>query len=500
MSGGEAATRPGARRRRVIVVGGGLAGMAAAVALEAAGAAVTLLEARQSLGGRAGSFRRPADRRRAGQLPARAARVLHQPARLLPAGWASGTDPIRARRSFRRSRGPAVRLCGTRGLPAPLHLGPSLLRFGGADLGGARGAVAGDAGDAAARARGRLALADVPFGQWLDEHRQPASLIHKLYEPILVGALNEDAAAGQRRYAIQVFQEALLANAGGYVLGLPACPLGQLYERLPCRDVRLGARVAEVRLRGQRAIAACGLQAAKSWRRTRWCWRRIITRCSGGCRRSCGGRTSGSRGSGQLEACRSWGHTCGSIGQCCGIPRRRFIEGPLQWLFRKDAEGRKRTWRHQCRPGMGGPAARGMPGAVRAAGSADVPGGAGRRSWCAATIVIEKRATFPPVPGVDRPPTRQGAAAGGHREPVSGRGLHADGVAGDDGRGGAERVPGRRSGDRSWVCERMGRGDSWCPIYRWSGPSNFWSWRQVGIVRNVRRPCSTMVRSPSEWD
>src|ERR1700712_273597 len=41
---------------RVIIVGGGLAGMAAAVALEARGVAVTLIEARKQLGGRAGSF------------------------------------------------------------------------------------------------------------------------------------------------------------------------------------------------------------------------------------------------------------------------------------------------------------------------------------------------------------------------------------------------------------------------------------------------------------
>src|SRR5689334_16895699 len=50
----------GAARRRVIVIGGGLAGMAAAVALEASGVAhVTLVEARRTLGGRAGSFEDP---------------------------------------------------------------------------------------------------------------------------------------------------------------------------------------------------------------------------------------------------------------------------------------------------------------------------------------------------------------------------------------------------------------------------------------------------------
>ena len=37
---------------RAVVVGGGLAGMAAAVALESAGAQVTLIEARKTLGGK----------------------------------------------------------------------------------------------------------------------------------------------------------------------------------------------------------------------------------------------------------------------------------------------------------------------------------------------------------------------------------------------------------------------------------------------------------------
>ena len=35
-------------------------------------------------------------------------------------------------------------------------------------------------------------------------------------------------------------------NAAGYVLGLPNCPLGKLYEPLPCKDVRLSTRVAEL--------------------------------------------------------------------------------------------------------------------------------------------------------------------------------------------------------------------------------------------------------------
>src|SRR5476649_1365267 len=47
-------------KQSVVVIGGGLAGLAAAVALSPRGCKVTILESRQRLGGRAGSFTDPA--------------------------------------------------------------------------------------------------------------------------------------------------------------------------------------------------------------------------------------------------------------------------------------------------------------------------------------------------------------------------------------------------------------------------------------------------------
>ena len=109
---------------------------------------------------------------------------------------------------------------------------------------------------------GRERLEGVSFGQWLDEHKQPASLVTKFYDPILISALNEETRRGSAKYAIQVFQEAMLANSRGYVVGLPACPLGELYAKLPAGvDVRLNARVEEVVF--EMRNAECGMENEK---------------------------------------------------------------------------------------------------------------------------------------------------------------------------------------------------------------------------------------------
>ena len=44
----------------------------------------------------------------------------------------------------------------------------------------------------------------------------------------------------------------LLAHCEGYTIGLPDCPLAELYSKLPCQNVRLGTRVNELRFDGDR--------------------------------------------------------------------------------------------------------------------------------------------------------------------------------------------------------------------------------------------------------
>jgi squalene-associated FAD-dependent desaturase len=396
---------------RVVVVGGGLAGMATAVAMESAGAQVTLIEARKTLGGRAGSFEDP----QTGETLDNCQHVLlgcctnlRDFYRRIGVGHL-----IQFERTIRfvDPRGNQYGLSGTAGLPAPLHLGPSFLRFGALTLGERVALYRAMTAMLRLGRSGRLSLADVPFGQWLEEHGQPASLITKLYEPILIGSLNEDPKLASSSYAIQVFQDALLFNSRGYVLGLPTCPLGQLYERLPCRDVRVSARVAELEF-SNGAVAGVNLQsgefvpadavvlATNHHAVQRWVPAEF--------------QRSDSRFAGLPEL-----NNVPILGAHLWFDRpvlreshAAFLEGPLQWLFRKDSEGHSvhgvisaaRDWldvprnqalaqfEHQIRATF-----------PRASGAKLQRG----------VVVIEKRATFSPLPGTDRLRPPQSSPPGG---------------------------------------------------------------------------------------
>ncbi|HEY7091196.1 MAG TPA: FAD-dependent oxidoreductase, partial [Tepidisphaeraceae bacterium] len=203
----------------VVVIGGGLAGMAVAVALESAGVRVTLLEARRFLGGRAGSFEDP----QTGEQLDNCQHVLlgcctnlidfyHR----IGAGKLIRFDRVIR---FRDQNGRPHDLSGVNGLPAPLHLGPSLIRFNALTLAErvslSRAMLAMGQLDAAQRD----ALADMPFGEWLDAHDQPDSLIRKFYDVLVISGLNEQTRRVSAAYAIQLFKESLLVNAAGYVVG-----------------------------------------------------------------------------------------------------------------------------------------------------------------------------------------------------------------------------------------------------------------------------------------
>ncbi len=397
---------------RVIVVGGGLAGMAAAVALEAAGVDVMLLEATRHLGGRAGSFEDP----KSGEELDNCQHVLLGCCtNLIDFYRRLGVSELIRFEStlhFLDGHGHGYELRGTKRLPAPFHLASSMARF--AALTPLERVAISRAMLAMMRlgGGGRLGLADISFGQWLDENAQPEGAVRKLYDPILTGALNENCRDVSASYAIQVFQAALLANSTGYLIGLPDCPLGRLYASLPCRDVRLGTRVAELRFDQDRAggvqlqsgevlpadivVLATNYHAAQRWVPVELARR--------------DGRFDGLD---HLQSSPILGAHLWFDRPVMSQTHAALLNGPLQWVFRKDAQGRAvhgvisaaRQWvnqpREQCLRQFVSQLRRAFPGAKRAKLVRDV-------------IVVEKRATFSPLPGVDRyrpgqsPPPRGG--------------------------------------------------------------------------------------------
>ncbi|HEX7446263.1 MAG TPA: hydroxysqualene dehydroxylase HpnE [Pirellulales bacterium] len=209
------------------IVGGGLAGLAAAVGLSGRGWQIELFEARRQLGGRAGSFHDPAS----SQWVDHCQHV----------GMACCTNLVDfCRRTdlaagFRRDRvlhffgpdGEGYRFSATPCLPAPLHLGPSLLRFGFLSL---RDRIA------IARALWRLARMKIDdddgaptVGDWLRAQRQSAEAIERFWSVVLVSALGEELDRASLAHGRKVFVDGFLASRGAYQVDIPQLPLSELY-------------------------------------------------------------------------------------------------------------------------------------------------------------------------------------------------------------------------------------------------------------------------------
>jgi squalene-associated FAD-dependent desaturase len=208
---------------RVAIIGAGLAGLAAATALAERGFAVTLLEARNRAGGRAGSFTEAAS----GQVIdtcqhvsmgcctnfahfCRTVGIAHllQPQ---PTLWFMTSD----RRVSRFAAGP---------LPAPLHLAGSFLRAHYLSLSEKLRIAWG-----LACLRRATAEEDPPFLDWLRRHRQTPRTVTRFWGLVLTSALNEIPEHVGLRYARKVFLDGFLGHRRGFEIEIPCVPLGRLY-------------------------------------------------------------------------------------------------------------------------------------------------------------------------------------------------------------------------------------------------------------------------------
>lgn len=208
---------------QVAIVGGGLAGLACAAALAPRGLRVTILEARQRLGGRAGSFTEP----ETGQLVDTCQHVsmgcCTNLAHFFETTGVNGFLEPQPQLYF-------VTPDGRRSIfraapwPAPLHLVRALF--------GAHYLTPGDklrvAWGLAQLAR-EPADADPPLLKWLLSHRQTPRTIARFWGVVLVSALNEAVERLGLKYARKVFVDGFLRHRDGFVVQVPTVPLGRLY-------------------------------------------------------------------------------------------------------------------------------------------------------------------------------------------------------------------------------------------------------------------------------
>jgi zeta-carotene desaturase len=237
--------------KSVIVIGGGLAGLSCGVALAESGFRVRLLEKRPHLGGRAASYVLPGGEHvdNCQHVTLGCCTNLEDFYRRIGAG-----DKIKFfdRLYFAAPDGRRGSMQAT-WLPAPLHMAFSFAGF--SLLGWADKIAIAKALLAIARSGGQPAdvSASVSNGglgvtmlSWLQMHRQTDRAIRRFWEVILVSALDEELDRIDARYGIDVFWKGFLSTRGGYRVGIPKVPLGDLYNG--CKDA-ITRRGGDVQLR-----------------------------------------------------------------------------------------------------------------------------------------------------------------------------------------------------------------------------------------------------------
>jgi squalene-associated FAD-dependent desaturase len=242
----------------VAIIGGGLAGITAALRCADAGIDVTLYEARPKLGGLTHSFRRgdidvdngqhvflrccTSYRALLDRLGV-ADQVALQDRLDIPVRSPQRTGTARLRRN---------------NLPAPLHLGASLLRYPLLNTAQRMRFVR------AALAMRRLDRSDPSvdarsFGDWLREHRQDRQTIDAMWDLVGIATLNAEADDASLALAAMVFQVGMLTEARAADIGWARVPLQRLHGDAALRalemagaTVRLGTKVDVVRPRDGR--------------------------------------------------------------------------------------------------------------------------------------------------------------------------------------------------------------------------------------------------------
>ena len=210
-----------------LVIGGGLAGIAAAARLAESGWRVTLLEARNSLGGRAFSFVDPESGRELDNGQHVFVGACRNLIEFLERIGVSDRWHLQPRLNVdvydRAGRG--GKLYGLGG-PAPAHLLAAFVTYRHLSLGDKLRAVRGVI--AAMRAdRSTPEMETTSFYDWLRAHGQSERCIYNLWNVIIEGTLNDNIRDVSAAMGLMITQDGLLRGRREINLGYPKAPLGQ---------------------------------------------------------------------------------------------------------------------------------------------------------------------------------------------------------------------------------------------------------------------------------
>jgi squalene-associated FAD-dependent desaturase len=235
-----------AEKRRVAVVGGGWAGCAAAVALLDAGADVTLFEAARTLGGRARAIETNG-------------RLLDNGQHIMLGAYADtlrlmrrvGVDPKQALLQLplqmRYPAGDAGMDFVAPRLPAPLHMLAALLRARGLDR---ADKVALARFTTSARWMGWQLYTDCSVAELLARFDQTERLIHLMWRPLCLAALNTPPERASAQVFLAVLRDSLGAKRAASDMLIPRVLLDALFPEAARRYlegrgalVRTGCRI-----------------------------------------------------------------------------------------------------------------------------------------------------------------------------------------------------------------------------------------------------------------
>lgn len=215
-----------------VVLGGGFAGLSAACALAEKGVRVVVLDKKPHLGGRAYSFKDP----ETGESVDNGQHLFMGCYRETRAFLGRiGTAPLLKfppglRVDYADAAGGRDALACPGLLPAPLHLAWGVLGLRGLSL---REKWGLRRLDAALRplARGPLpdALDRLTVRQWLDSLGQSPRIQERFFDPIALGALNDDPKVAAATGFVQVLREIFYRDAEASRLGLSSVGLSELY-------------------------------------------------------------------------------------------------------------------------------------------------------------------------------------------------------------------------------------------------------------------------------